>query len=145
MMPDETSMRQIARIQRRNRISAALFWLGALVVLILMIATIGAGKLNPVNLLMNLFLIVGLSAIGLLSLSGDITLNPDSLDEGQREAARAAQATAFYVGYFGVIGLWTGYLLFPGWKAGVTIHLGVLALLIAVVWLGTWVWERWRR
>jgi hypothetical protein len=55
----------------------------------------------------------------------------------------AAQANAFYVAFFGVIGLWMGYLFVPAWQAGAAIHLGVLYLLILATWLGVWIWRRW--
>ncbi len=143
-MPNVSPAARTDRTQRRNRIAAVLYWLIALAGLVFLIVTISIGKLNPVSLLVFLSVIVGMGALGLLSLSGDIVWNPRAVDEGQREAARTAQTAAFYVGYFGVIGLWMAYLFFPAWKADVTIHLGVLSLLLIVVWLGTWVWERWR-
>jgi hypothetical protein len=142
-MSSRSPAQQIARMQRRNRFTAGFYWLMAVAGAVFLGATILAGKLNPINLLVLLFVIIGMGASGLLSLSGDMVLNPNAVDEGQREAARSAQATAFYVGYFGVIGLWMAYLFVPAWEAGVSVHLGVLSLLIAVVWLGSWVWRRW--
>ncbi len=142
--------RQSARSvsDRRNnkllsRVVAALCWAGAGAGGLFMAWTALSGHLNAINFMVILSAIISLSAFGILSLSGDLAWNAGNLDEGQVAASRSAQSLAFNIAYLGVTGLWIGYLLFPQWRADVTVHLGLLSLVITCVWFGAWTWQRW--
>ena len=125
------------------KLLAAICWAGAGAGGAFLLGTLISGRLTIINLLVLLLVIISLGAFGILALSGDLRWNAQTLDEGQLAASRHAQSLAFYVGYLGIIGLWMAYLFVPAWAANVTIHLGVLALLITTVWFGAWTWQRW--
>ncbi len=138
-----TSEGELRARRNRSRVAATLCWAGAGAGIAFLVATVISGRLTIINLLVFSLVIISLGAFGILALSGDLVWREAALDEGQLAASRGAQSLAFYVGYLGVIGLWMSYLFMPAWASQVTVHLGVLALLITGMWFGAWTWQRW--
>jgi hypothetical protein len=126
----------------RNQ-TAALCWFGAAVGVVFLVATIISGRLTLVNLSVFLLVIISLGGFGILALSGDLAWSDRDLDEGQIAASRSAQSLAFAIGYLGIIGLWMSYLFMPAWAMQAPVHLGILAVVVTGIWLGTWAWGRW--
>jgi len=144
-MQRRTATSDTAHPVKRNygRLVAALFWVGAAASSVFLGVIGVSGRLTLVNLLVCLVAIISLGAFGILALSGDLVWSDRAFDEGQLAASRNAQSLAFNIGYLGLIGLWMGYLFVPAWAANVTLHLGVLVLVITCLWFGTWIRQRW--
>ncbi len=135
--------RRSRRGPRLNRAIAIITWTLGSAALLFEVWVVAVGHANPYNLLNTALAVCGCALGGFLALSGDgDVILFTGLDEGQRDAITKAAACAFSLAFWGLFILWMSWQFQPAWRANADLQIGVLLVLITLVYLMGYLWQR---
>ena len=140
---DVTPARGVAAGHISQRLIGVIYLACAVAALLFALVTWWIGRLNPINALVFVLAVPGPLPSGSSGVAGRL-LGRARMDEGQREMDRAAQSDAFYVAYLGLYALFFQRHLLSSVRDAMPVAIGVLLLLVALTWLGGYMWRRWR-